>query len=387
MIHQHPLIHSLMGQFLQSVSSLSPVNLHLTDSANLSLELSAKIEKQVNSINQKRVRNQVRRWAMNYVAAPVPLCWVATTRSRPYANLGDALSPVVVSALSGLPIVHRHFDSNSERFACVGTIGQNFSRGTVHLWGTGVDADRNPIHPQFRSYQRPPNTNFVVHALRGPVSAQIFRREGIDVPDVYGDPVWFLPSVMQPAIEPSYELGVVVHLTELSELFPTASTHEVLLRYRIPPELSSHVRIINTLTEPTFDAIEQKVKEITSCKRILSTSLHGLVIAEAYNIPCLYLRNSRKGATRVNLENETEIIDQRMRDFYRGVGLKTLMTYSQKRSKETNWEDVIQAIDTHWQPLAWNSEPFLETFPLPLQFNPLEASHLLDRKFFDRIVF
>ncbi|WP_416668879.1 polysaccharide pyruvyl transferase family protein [Egbenema bharatensis] len=312
---------------------------------------------------------------------------MATTLNRPYANLGDALSPVIVSALSGLPIVHRHFDSNSERFACVGTIGQNFSRGTVHLWGTGVDASRNPIHPQFRLYQRPPNTNFVVHALRGPVSSHTFRREGIEVPDVYGDPVWFLPSIIEPSEKKQYELGVVVHLTELSELSATASTHEAFLRYRIPPELSSTIRIINTLTEPTFDAIEQKVKEITSCKRILSTSLHGLVIAEAYNIPCLHLRSRRKGATRVNLEDETEIIDQRMRDFYRGVGLKTLVTYSQKRSKETNWEDVIQAIDTHWQPLEWNPEPFLEAFPLPLKFNPLDTPHLLDRQFFDRIVF
>lgn len=387
MIHLRSFLHSLMGQIFDAASSFSSTNLGLARSTGSPLDLTAKPVSQVNGVNQNKLRNQIRRLASNYVTSTVPLSWVATTPTRPFANLGDALSPVIVSALSGLPIVHRHFDSKSERFACVGTIGQEFKGGTAHFWGTGIDAYKNPIDRQLKRYHRPPDTAFRIHALRGPVSAQTFRREGIEAPEIYGDPVWFLPSLIKPSPVQSCELGIVVHLTELSEQKATASTHESILRYKIPSELATNLCIINTLIEPTFEAIEQKVKEITACKRIISTSLHGLVIAEAYKIPCLYLLNCGGGTTMLHLENETEVMDQRIRDFYSGVGLKTLIAYAQKRNKATNWQHVIQAIDAYWEPLEWHPEPFLEAFPLPLKFNPLQASGSFDRTLFNCISF
>lgn len=139
----------------------------------------------------------------------VPLCWVATTDEHPFANLGDALSPVIVGVLSGRSIKHQHFDANSVRFACVGTIGQDLKGGTIHLWGTGIDAKKKAINQGRSSYQCPDNTTFHVHALRGPFSAQVFFSQGVDVPPVYGDPVWFLPSLISPADQRQYELGVI----------------------------------------------------------------------------------------------------------------------------------------------------------------------------------
>ncbi|HEY9660462.1 MAG TPA: polysaccharide pyruvyl transferase family protein, partial [Allocoleopsis sp.] len=159
------------------------------------------------------------------------------------------------------------------------------------------------------------------------------------------------------------------------------------LRYQIPTELKSSIRIITTLIPPTFDAIEQKVQEITSCKRIISTSLHGLVIAETYGIPCLYLRNAQQGIAQVALYDEQERIDQRMRDFYAGVGFKQLFAYGQKCKQRTNWDDVLQRIDTHWQPIEWNPHSFLEAFPLPLAFNPLRERVTTDRTGWNRIQF
>ncbi|HEY9660974.1 MAG TPA: polysaccharide pyruvyl transferase family protein [Allocoleopsis sp.] len=317
----------------------------------------------------------------------MPLCWVATTDDHPFANLGDALSPVIVSALSGRSIKHQHFDANSARFACVGTIGQDLKGGTIHLWGTGIDAKKKAINQGRSSYQCPDNTTFHVHALRGPFSAQVFSSQGVDVPPVYGDPVWFLSSLMAPAAQKQYELGVIVHLTELASLKDASLLKEHLLRYQIPTELKSSIRIITTLVPPTFDAIEQKVKEITSCKRIVSTSLHGLVIAETYGIPCLYLRNAHQGVAQIALYDEQERIDQRMRDFYAGVGCKQLFTYGQKRNQRTDWNDVIQAIDTHWQPIEWNPHSFLETFPLPLAFNPLRERLIVDQRDYNKIQF
>jgi len=314
----------------------------------------------------------------------VPLTWVASTPDHPFANLGDALSPIIVSALSGLPIVHRAFDSPDKKLACVGTIGHALKNGEVYLWGTGVDKEKHPIDRNLTYYQRPPDTQFQVHALRGPLSAQTFRQQGIEVPAVYGDPVWFLPSLIQPALEKRYELGVIVHLSELEFLSKTAKVREDLIRYRVPESIASEVRIINTLTEPTFEALEARVKEITACKRIVSTSLHGLVIAEAYQIPCAYFQVLGMGGAFVQLQDRQAKIDHRFRDFYSGLGLEQLFVYGQELEQETSWEHVIDALDQYWSPLEWSAEAFLDSFPLPLAFNPL-THQTFERRSFEHI--
>ncbi|GAB4460999.1 MAG: hypothetical protein OHK0037_09250 [Elainellaceae cyanobacterium] len=317
--------------------------------------------------------------------SPVPLCWAATTLRQPYANLGDALSPVIVSALSGLPIVHQRFDSPSERLASVGTIGHGLKNGSVHLWGTGIDGKRHPYHRHLTYYERPENTEFTIHALRGPFSAQVFEKQGIPVSDVYGDPVMLLPGIMAPATEKTHELGIVVHISELRELKDGADVRNDLGRYYIPEDLRGSVKIITTLTDANLTALEDRVREMTACKRILSTSLHGLVIAETYGIPCAYFRPFGRGPLQVDLMDEQVFLDHRVRDYYSGMGLKTLRIFCRERKRPTNWERAIAAIDRIWQPVEWSPQRLLETFPLPLAVDPMQVKKFGDRALLERI--
>jgi pyruvyltransferase len=315
---------------------------------------------------------------------PIPLSWAAATGKSPFANLGDALSPIIVSALSGQPAIHQHFDAWSTRLACVGTIGHQLKNGTIHLWGTGA-SKRKPFAAG-RSPYRWRNTQFHFHALRGPFSAQAFQQQGIEVPARYGEPVWFLPAILPPAPKKRYELGIIVHLSELASYSDRSPLKPGFLRYQIPPDLAEQVRVITTLTQPTFTALADRIEEITACKRIISTSLHGLVIAEAYQIPCVYFRTKGRGVAFAPLEDESEYLDLRIRDFYSGTGLKQLFVYGQVRGKATNWEKLIDAIDRYWQPLDWSAEDFLEAFPLPLAFNPLR-DQISDRTLFQQLKF
>ena len=52
----------------------------------------------------------------------IPLSWVTTTGKESYLNLGDALSAVIVSMMSGLPVHHMAAKSQATRLAAVGTI-------------------------------------------------------------------------------------------------------------------------------------------------------------------------------------------------------------------------------------------------------------------------
>ncbi|HEY9647972.1 MAG TPA: hypothetical protein V6C88_16475, partial [Chroococcidiopsis sp.] len=72
-------------------------------------------------------------------------------------------------------------------------------------------------------------------------------------------------------------------------------------------------------------------------------------------------------------------LNWRMRDFYAGIGNKTIFTYGQQRHIETDWLDLIDAIDRGWSPLSWSPDNFLEAFPLPLQYNPIHQRFQGDR--------
>ncbi|NJN88198.1 MAG: polysaccharide pyruvyl transferase family protein [Leptolyngbyaceae cyanobacterium SL_7_1] len=323
----------------------------------------------------------------NYTQWHIPLCWAAIDSQCAFANLGDALSPIIISTLSDLPSIHQNFHSRTTRLAGVGTIAHHLKYGTVHLWGTGVSNAKGFSGQLQREYGRRPDTQFYVHALRGPLGAEILRKQGITVPAVYGDPVWLLPSIIPPAHEKKYELGVIVHISELAERTDNSGAKDAFLRYQIPEELKGDIKIITTLVKPTFDQIESKVKAITACKRIVSTSLHGLVIAETYRIPCLYFRTRGRGVFLSQLDDDSEKLDFRIRDFYSGLGLSQLLIYRQPRKHFTDWNAVIHAIDQHWQPIEWSPEAFLDAFPLPLAFNPLRELAQLDYALLGQIKF
>ncbi len=309
--------------------------------------------------------------------APVPVSWAASMPGSPYANLGDALSAVMVAALAGRPVRHAAFDQKVERLAAVGTIGHAQKNGHVHFWGTGLDATRNPVDPSINHYVLPPNTRFTVHATRGPRTEAVLRNAGlVNTPGIYGDPVWLLPQLWpMDHVAKTTDIGVIVHLTELTEQTPESGTQAALKRYDIPDSLKGNVRIINTLTAPTVAGLKAKIEEIAACRIILSTSLHGLVIAETYGIPCAWFATYGHGSgTRLDLSDDHSKIDHRMRDFYLGAGAKTLATYRLLRSRETDWAAAEAFVKATWEPLSYTGDRLAEAFPLPLA--PKDANGL-----------
>lgn len=307
--------------------------------------------------------------SLNLRGRGLPLSWVASTRDFPYANLGDALSAVIVAAVSGLPVRHEHFDSRSERLVGVGTIGHAQKNGTLHIWGTGFDASRNATGRMDVGFYPPEDTTFRVHATRGPMSHALLQKAGLAEGAVaHGDPVWLLPRLWPcTEVKKEYDLGVIVHLSELESLTPDAQTKAAFLRYQIPPELERSVRIINTVTPATLEGLKAKIKEIVSCRAILSTSLHGLVIAETYSIPCAWFSTRGDSSLkRLPLNDEVVQIDHRMRDFYSATGATHLLTFQQDRAAPTQWEDPLYFIPRNWQPLNYSADHLLEAFPLPV---------------------
>lgn len=313
----------------------------------------------------------------------VPLVWAAATADQAHINLGDALSPVMVALLSSMPIVHASHSARGARMAAVGTIGHMLQNGDVTVWGTGVSRYCNP-HAESRETRVPfspyPETRYRVTATRGPISRALLNEENAVGPAVFGDPVWLLPQFYRPPVEKKWELGVIVHLSELSDKDLGAEVRRDFLRYHVPDELKDSVHIIQTRTAISADAMRERLDEILACRRLVSTSLHGMVFAESYGIPCLYFapRGRRRGLSRRKLD-PNDGYDLRITDLYQGLGLEAIHVYAQPRRAPTNWEHVIRAIDLVWEPKPFDYEPLLAAFPLDVRpLHPLPGQTVFD---------
>ncbi len=305
----------------------------------------------------------------------VPLSWAGSTLAMDYINIGDALSPVMVALLSGLDVQRVATKSQTLRMACVGTIGHGFAGGDVYFWGTGASLWSNPSAPpdQWKPFEIQPGSNFIIAATRGPVSESILTGGPEGTVGVYGDPVWLLPRFYRPAVEKKWKIGVIVHLSELSDRDTEAHVKSELLRYRIPDELRDHVRIINTVSAIDIGGIRAKIDEILACERIVSTSLHGMVFAESYGIPCLHFPTggAERGLGQRDLLQPNAPLDLRVVDLYRGLGQTHLDVYTQPRDVETDWTDLMDAIDRAWFPKQMDEQALIDAFPVDV--NPLAA--------------
>lgn len=299
------------------------------------------------------------------------LVWARPHPTSAFVNLGDALSPLIVSALSGLPILPAAFSEDSARLAAVGTIAHNLRGGEAHLWGCGLDAAMNPASPG-TSWGAPTEGRLVVHAVRGPHTADALRRAGIPAPDIFGDPVYLLDRIFPLGdVEQTHDLGVILHLSEVdqSSLVPgagriTAAKAEHC-RYAIPEAFRDRVRLIDMFTEPDPASIEAKLREIASCRAILSTSLHGLVIADVYGVPNAWFGFSDRGLHSVDPTDPASKLDHRMRDLYAGMGLGSIEVVSTRRGAPADWDSLIGMART-LKARRPDVGPLLDAFPGPV---------------------
>jgi pyruvyltransferase len=293
----------------------------------------------------------------------IPVSWARSSAEVPFSNLGDQLSAIIVAALTKRSVSHVNFDSQDTRLTAIGSIGHQQTAGTVHIWGTGfgswvrnAQGARGPFHGF-------PDVNYVVHALRGPFSHKILANLGVDAPAIFGDPVWFLPRVMPERPAPRHELGVVMHISELAEKNPRASPSPALLKYEAG--LNDHVKLISTYHDPSWGGFKQKLEEILSCRRIISRSLHGMLIAEAYGIPCAFGPNTFYGVRHVSVEEGSNIVDPRFADAYAGYGCHDILSYGVPKRVVSDWDKIIRTIDDLWEPIPFTGRELFDAFPLP----------------------
>ncbi|WP_162497339.1 polysaccharide pyruvyl transferase family protein [Roseovarius dicentrarchi] len=181
------------------------------------------------------------------------------------ANFGDDLSPWLLRKITGLDT----FQNTGERASYI-AIGSIISlvRDKSIVWGTGSFGPEPPRHINKKAEYR---------AVRGPLTRARILDRGARCPRIYGDPALLTPFFFRPELEKKYEIGLVLRWSD---------------RKWLSQSVADGVKLIDLGTSD----VEGVLTDILSCKRIITSSLHGLVIADAYGIPNSWLySDSPKG--------------------------------------------------------------------------------------------
>jgi len=167
-------------------------------------------------------------------------------------NVGDTLTPHILKHFLNDEIV-RTGERECGKLVAVGSIMSKIRSGDV-VWGTGCSKGWRTI--------RGDGIKFL--AVRGPYSRKLIT--GGKVPEVYGDPAILLPMIYNPGIERKWKVGIIPHYVD---------------KAIVKNDVKNNDYHFIDVAWPW----KKFVEEVKSCGRIISSSLHGIIIAEAYGIP------------------------------------------------------------------------------------------------------
>ena len=183
---------------------------------------------------------------------PVGLFWF-----RDVSNFGDLLSPVILEFFLGTEVEWRS-ERSTRKFVSTGSVIEAAKEGDV-VWGTGSK------FPQSLE-----SSHFEVLAVRGPRTSHCLGLERAKV--ALGDPALLLPIVF-PATQvnlPSKAVGLIPHYVD----------RDVLVQ-------REGVDLVIDITNQNW---KETVQQIVECSVIVSSSLHGIIVAEAYGVPSVWVQ-------------------------------------------------------------------------------------------------
>lgn len=203
-------------------------------------------------------------------------------------NFGDYLSPLLVEMLAHKPVVYAPV--HKAQMIAVGSIMNRekkakgwFLPHELHVWGAGTDAPG-------LSFSR----RHHYHAVRGVhTAAQIEKAPALS--PALGDPGILASHWWGSRAHPDkrYRIGLIPHYVDQEN-----------------PHVSRAATLPGVLLINVFWPVEEVLAAIQSCDFVLSSSMHGLIVADAFGVP----------NRRVTL-SQGLISDYKFTDYYSAYGL------------------------------------------------------------------
>lgn len=174
-------------------------------------------------------------------------------------NVGDQYAPVVIENTSGL-LARTPQSAEQAHLLSVGSVFAMATPQSV-IWGTGL------MGPDFDTPQVPADQ---ISALRGKLSANLLIKSGFPLKDIaFGDPGILAAKIINKDIAPvDGRIGFIPHISD--------RRHPASRAFR----KHDNVFFLNVADEPTVF-----LEKMKTCQYIASSSLHGLIFADALGIP------------------------------------------------------------------------------------------------------
>ena len=183
-------------------------------------------------------------------------------------NIGDALNPYLFEKIFKKEPINIKNSINTGIFpvySFIGSVLDNSAVKNLHILGSGFRNEKSIMLIKPKK----------VYACRGPLTREKLIKTGIVVPEVYGDPAILLPKYFNIEAKKSYKMGIIPHYVD--------KDFAIVRNYINKPE----VKFIDV-----FAPMENFVSDIKSCDFTISSSLHGVIISQAYGIPSVWVKFS-----------------------------------------------------------------------------------------------
>ena len=148
------------------------------------------------------------------------------------------------------------------RLLAIGSILHFANDGDV-VWGSGFNGSV-PV-------ERHRYATLDVRSVRGPLTKAFLEKRGIAVPQIFGDPALLTKRLLGARFPAPEQKRPVAYIPNFQEL--------------------EHMAGWENMVSP-FLPWAEVIRRIVASEHVISSSLHGLVIADSFGIPCTYLRLS-----------------------------------------------------------------------------------------------
>jgi len=164
---------------------------------------------------------------------------------------------------------NKSFNGKTNHLYGIGSIINGGYQDAV-VWGSGLISNRIFWWRKGRSLD--------IKCCRGPLTREILLKNGYSCPEIYGDPALLMPYIYEPQnISKKYETVLVRHCS--------VNMNE------------DNVDIVKKLNIVTND-YAYFIDTLYQAKKVVSSSLHGIILAEVYGIPAVFLHENNLDLTK-----------------------------------------------------------------------------------------
>lgn len=166
------------------------------------------------------------------------------------SNFGDKITPYILEKC-GVEFKYTAKGISEPHYIMCGSILSACNKNSI-IWGAGMAQEQEILKPK------------EILAVRGIHTRKMLLDRGIECPEIYGDPAQILPLIYNPKIEKQRSIGVIPHVADFNG---------------DGWDLNSEV--------------EQTIDFILGCDKIQSSSLHAIIVAQAYGIPYVWIPSNK----------------------------------------------------------------------------------------------